>query len=102
MKAISFKGCNLTLAENQPQYNQLPVCYQGGAEGPMTSCMKLTIKERIKMLFSGKLYITQLTFNNGFHPQSIDLKWKEPTCINCSKPIGQHRKPNFFCPSNLN
>jgi len=102
MKAINFKGCNLTLAENQPQYQPLPVCYQGGGEAAMTSCMKLTLKERIKLLFTGKLFITQLTFNTGFHPQRIELDWEEPTCINCGHGMGQHRKPNFFCPPKLN
>lgn len=102
MEAIKFDGCNMTLAEDQPQYLQLPVCYQGGAEGPMTACFKLTLKERIKLLFKGKIFVTQMTFNRGFNPQRVETTWEQPKCINCGALIGDHRKPSFFCPAKLN
>jgi hypothetical protein len=55
MKPLEFKGVNLVLAKDQPQYIPLPVCYEGGTEAKMTSCWKLSFLERIKLLFKGKL-----------------------------------------------
>lgn len=102
MKPIKFKGSNLTLAENQPQYQQLPVCYQGGTEATMTSCWKLSWKERIRLLFKGKLFISQLTFHSPLQPILPETIWKEPKCVNCGKEMGAHAKPSFYCPQNLN
>lgn len=102
MQAIKFPGHNLVLAENQPQYKQLPVCFQGGVEKAMTSCYKLTLRERLRLLFKGKLYITQLTFGAPLQPQLPSVEWKEPICVNCNKLIGTHKSPNFFCMPNLN
>jgi hypothetical protein len=102
MQPVKFPGHNLTLAEDQPQYRPLPVCWEGGNEKPMTSCWKLTWKERILIFFTGKLYIRQLTFGNSFQPLMPMASWKEPHCLNCGDLVGKHKKPSFYCPKNLN
>lgn len=102
MKPVTFPGHNLTLAKNQPQYQQLPVCYEGGPEKPMTSCWKLSLWERIRVLFRGKIYFRQLTFGNNFQPMYPFTKWKDPKCLNCGDRIADHKEPNFICPRNLN
>lgn len=102
MKAVHFKGVNLVLAEDQPEYNPLPVCFQGDNTKAMTSCYKLTLFERVKLLFKGRVYVTQLTFGQSFQPQRVELEWQEPTCRNCGAAVSDHKKPQFFCPSKLN
>lgn len=102
MEAVKFKGHNLVLAEDQPQYKPLPVCWQGGAQTPMTSCYKLSWKERLRLLFKGRLFVTQLTFGQPLQPQSITTEWEEPKCVNCGYGMGQHKKPSFFCPPKMN
>jgi hypothetical protein len=99
MKPITFPGHNMTLAEDQPEYLPLPVCYHGGDEGAMTSCWKLTWWERIKVLFTGSIYFNQFTFNQPLQPQRPDVDWKEPVCENCGNGVGAHKHPQFNCPS---
>jgi len=67
MKPIEFKGFNKILAKDQPQYQPLPVLWE--ADGRVTSCWKLSLKERLKVLFGGKLWLSQLTFNQKLQPQ---------------------------------
>lgn len=103
MQAIKLPGHNLTLAEGQPEYQQLPVCWQGGPSVPMTSGYKLTWRERLKVFFRGRVYVTQLTFGCAYQPQAVHVDWKEPQCVNCGRPIGEHKhKRNFTCPPKLN
>lgn len=67
MEPIKFKGYNLIISENQPEYIPLPV-YKDNY-GTVVSCWKLTLRERIKILFLGKLYLQILTFNALLQPQ---------------------------------
>jgi len=61
-------------AKNQPQYRQLPVFKQ--EDGLTLSRWRLTWKERIKVLFSGNIYLTLLTFNHPLQP--VKLQVEEP------------------------
>lgn len=99
MKPVPFPGHNMTLAEDQPEYQPLPVCYQGGNEGAMASCWKLTWRERIKVFLSGFIYINQTTFNQPLQPQLPMVDWKEPVCKNCGQLVGAHKYPDFTCPT---
>jgi len=71
MQPTTFKEANLTLAKNQPKYKQLPVYYDPHNQGIMIYCYRLSWKERFKLLLSGKLWASQLTFNNGFNPVNM-------------------------------
>lgn len=103
MKAIKFKGHNAVLAEDQPQYTPLPVCVECTPEGSMVSCFKLSWLERIKLLFSGKLFFRQLTFGQPFQPVAPLTEWHDGRCKNCGGLIGDHKaKHGFVCPSKLN
>jgi len=66
MNVIKFKECNVTFAKNQPPYLPLPA-YRD-ANGMVTSCWGLGLKERIKVLFTGKMYLNILTFNQPLQP----------------------------------
>lgn len=68
MKAIKFPEQTHILAENQEEYKQLPVHVTDDSDRQMISCHKLNWRERIKILFTGKLWHSQLTFGSKFSP----------------------------------
>ena len=67
MKPTEFEGSNVVFAENQPEYLPLPA-YKAPT-GEVVSCWELNWKERIKMLFTGRIFLTVLTFNGPLQPQ---------------------------------
>lgn len=66
MKIIKFKECNVTYAENQPEYLPLPA-YKT-SDGKAISCWGLSFFERLKAVFTGKIYLSVLTFNHPLQP----------------------------------
>jgi hypothetical protein len=76
MKPVKFKEVNVTYAENQPEYQPLPGFKNASPEGEFVFCMGMTLRERIKVLFTGKIWVTLLTFNNPLTPSfhSVDKK----------------------------
>ena len=77
MKPIKFKEHNVIYAEDQKEYLPLPVYKElTTKEAEVVSCWKLSFRERLKILFTGKLWWTVLTFNKPLQPQygSVD-KW---------------------------
>jgi len=77
MKPIKFKGHNLVVAKDQSEYQQLPV--HRSDDGTLISCWSLTWRERIKLLFTGRLWHSVMTFNQPLQPQllSVDNPLKE-------------------------
>jgi hypothetical protein len=67
MEITDFKECNMVYAKDQPEYLQLPA-YKS-KKGAVTSCWKMSIKERLKVLFTGRVYLQLLTFNRPIQPQ---------------------------------
>lgn len=68
MKPVMFKEFTHVLAKDQPQYLPLPV-HRDKDGHVVTSCWKLTFWERIKILYTGKLWLQQLTFGTSLQPQ---------------------------------
>lgn len=66
MKPIKFKESNVSFGDNQKEYLPLPAFRD--EDGQVITCWKLSFKERIQVLFSGKLWITMLTFNKPIMP----------------------------------
>lgn len=77
MKAIKFKHCNITYAENQPQYNPLPGLKLDTKEGEFIACYKMNFWERLKVLFTGKVWVSFMTFNNPLTPHFITVNRKD-------------------------
>jgi len=71
MNVIKFKECNVIYAEDQPEYLPLPV--HRDDNGNVTSCWKLSFKERIRVLFNGRIYLSLLTFNKPLQPQLLSV-----------------------------
>lgn len=66
MEPINFEGVNVTFAKDQPEYLPLPA-YRS-SDGEVICCWKASLWERIKMLFTGRIWIGILTFNQKLQP----------------------------------
>ena len=69
MNIVKFPECNVTYAENQPEYRPLPALKM--EDGEIVTCWKPSIRERLKILFSGKIWLNVLTFNKPLQPLLI-------------------------------
>lgn len=77
MKAIKFKESNVTLAENQPEYIPLPVLYDSSEKnGTVVSCYRLSLWERLRVLFRGRIWVGILTFHRPLQPQFLTTRKK--------------------------
>ena len=74
MDLIEFPGHNVVLGKNQPEYRPLPALRLTTPEGPVIFCWKLSWRERIKLLLTGRIWQTSLTFNHLFQPQLLELE----------------------------
>ena len=66
MIPIDFPEKNCVYAKDQPEYLPLPVFKE--EDGRVWSCWKLTLRERIKIFFTKKLWLSNLTFNQPLQP----------------------------------
>jgi hypothetical protein len=73
LQPTKFPEHNIVFAENQPEYIPLPAHRTEG--GTVISCWRLPLKERIKMLFSGKIFISSMTFNKPLQPLLVTTKF---------------------------
>ena len=77
MDIVEFKGCNTTYAKDQPEYLDLP-CFKT-PDGEIITCWKLSFRERLKILFTGKMWLNVLTFNSPLQPlrMSVDKPFEQ-------------------------
>ena len=66
MNPIKFKECNTVYAKDQPEY--LPLHCHKSTEGIVTSCWKLSLWEKIQVIFTGRLFLQLMTFNQPLQP----------------------------------
>lgn len=66
MTPIEFGGVNARYAENQPEYLTLPTKIHD--DGVATSCWKGSFMDRLRFLFTGKLWLHQMTFFAPLQP----------------------------------
>lgn len=71
MEPIHFKQVNVEIAKNQKEYKTLPAFVT--RDGVVISCWQMNFKERIKALFTGKVFLTLLTFNKPLQPQLLQI-----------------------------
>lgn len=74
MKPIKFKEQNTTYAENQPEYLQLPAFRSDTPKGEVISCWELSFTERIRILFTGKLWVSLMMFGKPLTPAYFTTK----------------------------
>jgi hypothetical protein len=74
MEPIKFNGYNTEIAKDQDEYNTLPAFVNfDSIEKDVVSCWKMTWKERIKVLFSGEIFLTIRTYGDPLQPQLLDV-----------------------------
>ncbi len=77
MKPIKFPESNVIFAENQPQYTPLPALRYNTPSGEVVSCYSLTFKERIRILFGGKIWMSLMMFGQPLTPSYLTTIKKE-------------------------
>lgn len=77
MLPVKFPEHNIVFAENQPEYQPLPAMRKKGIEGEVISCWKLSFTERLRLLFTGKLWVSLWTFNKPLTPSYFTTKKSE-------------------------
>ena len=77
MKPIYFKEVNIEYAKDQPEYNTLPAHKIDNERGDVITCWNLSFKERIKVLFFGKIWLNLLSFNKPLTPSYMTTNKNE-------------------------
>lgn len=77
MKPIEFPEANVVFAKDQPEYTPLPAFKANTPEGECISCWQLSFSERLRLLFTGKLWVSLMTFNGPLQPSFFTTKKSE-------------------------
>lgn len=86
MKPIEFKGQNIIFAKDQPEYQPLPALILENETGEVISCWRLSLKERIKILFTGKMWLSLMSFNKPLTPSYLTTNRDELFTIESDNP----------------
>lgn len=73
MKPIEFKHQNIVFAKDQPDYQPLPALKINSPQGEVITCWELSFKERLKVLFSGCIWLSLMTFNKPLTPTFLSV-----------------------------
>jgi hypothetical protein len=74
MKPITFPEVNKTYAKDQPEYTPLPGHYVDDPKGQFIFCMRLSLMERLRLLFTGRIWCSLLTFGGPLTPSFFSTK----------------------------
>lgn len=77
MKIIDFPEATTTYAKNQPPYKPLSAFQFGDASGRIACCWQLSFRERLRLLFTGRIWQQVLTFNQPLQPQLLTVEKPE-------------------------
>ena len=72
MIPIPFEGQNVVFAEHQAEYEPLPAYKHH--DGQIICCWGLSWRERFRILFTGVLWQSVLTFNHPLQPQYLSAE----------------------------
>lgn len=76
MKPIEFPEQNVIFAKNQPEYMPLPAhVFPGSSRAAF--CWSLSLRERLKVLFTGRIWHEVLTFSKPLQPQKLSVRRPE-------------------------
>lgn len=88
MEAIEFKGQNVVIAKDQHQYRalpslkiQVPRLELMDPDGHVIFCQRLCFRERIKVLFTGKIWVSLMTFGK-LTPSYLSTRRKDMFSLN--------------------
>lgn len=71
MKPTSFKGQNVILGKDQPEYLDLPALICKDTTGLVWTCWELDDTDLADLMKHRKIWVGQLTFGYPFSPQML-------------------------------
>ena len=75
MRLEQFPGHNVVIAKDQPEYMPLPAYrIPDDQYGRLVCCWKLSWRERFRLLWSGRVWHTIMTFNHPLQPQLLEVQ----------------------------
>lgn len=77
MEAVKFKHHNVVFAENQKEYKPIPALRIAGPGGHVISCWRLSLWERIKVLFLGRVWMDLMSYNQPLTPSHLSVNRKD-------------------------
>lgn len=77
MQIIDIPEKTVVIAKDQPQYIPIPAHQFRDAEGRIAFCWALTWRERLRVLFTGRIWHQVLTFNTALQPQKLTVEKPE-------------------------
>jgi hypothetical protein len=73
MNLVEFPEQTVVYAKDQPEYIPLPAYrFKDDREGRIVCCWRLTWRERLRLLFTGRIWHSILTFNQSLQPQLLE------------------------------
>lgn len=75
MSPIEFEQSNVVYAKDQPEYLPLPA--HRSEDGCVSTCWRLSWCERLRLLLSGKIFLSVLTFNKPLQPLKLGTSFEE-------------------------
>jgi hypothetical protein len=78
MKLINFSEQTVIIARDQPEYLPLPAHrFKYDREGRIACCWSMTFRERLYVLWTGRLWHQVLTFGHPLQPQMLSVEKPE-------------------------
>lgn len=71
MELIEFPEQTIVIAKDQPQYRPLPAYQYRDAEATIVCCWRLSWRERLRVLLTGRIWHRVLTFRQSLQPQLL-------------------------------
>ena len=72
MRPVEFPEQTHVIAKDQPQYLPLPALVTEDRQ--VISCWGLTWRERLQVLFTGRVWLTISTYNSPLQPQRMSVE----------------------------
>jgi hypothetical protein len=77
MKLKEFPEQTVVIAKDQPEYLPIPAHQFDEPAGRIAFCWKLTLKERLTVLFQGRIWHQVMTFKQPLQPQLLTTEKPE-------------------------
>lgn len=87
MNLIDFPEAHIVIAENQPEYLPMPAYEWDGRT--ITCCWNLSFYERLRVLFTGRIWHSVWTFGKSLQPQQLQVT--KPEMQMCEARIQQRK-----------
>lgn len=83
MEAIEFKEQSIVIGKDQDEYNDLPAFQHHDECQTVTFCWRPSFRERVSLIFGGKVWHSVMTFGAPLQPQRV--LGTKPELIDCTK-----------------